>query len=1256
MANNIQFSISSHNVRGINHIQKRTAIFNWVKSKEFDVVFLQETYSCKQDEQLWQSEWEGPMFFSHGSKHSCGTTIMVKRGFDFIAEEIDCDCNGRFILIKAKIQGEIMYLLNIYAPNSEKDKTSFFRGINLKLVEHNVTANDLIFIGGDWNSAMCGEMDKNGGRKLTGQTISDDMKTLITNFDLIDIWRVQNPTTKRYTFRQKRPLIQTRLDYFLISKYASDMVNQSRILASFCSDHSCVSLNLSTIEKSNKGNGLWKYNSSLNSDNTYVEAMKLLLNEWNNQYDGIENKHLKWDLIKYEIRNYTRKYGSKRKKDLNQEIVYLNNELTQLEIDLGLTPSEELQTEYETKRERLKEIEEERAKGAIIRSRVKWLEEGEKPTKYFFNLEKSNYSKKHIRKLHLENGQSVTNDKEILNEACIFYSDLYKSNNTIIENNNQFFTKDHKTLSNSEKLHCDNDITPEECYKCLLSFKNNKTPGNDGLTKEFYLKFWPNISKPLMESFRYSQEIGKMSTSQRQAVVTLIEKKDSDRQYLSNWRPISLLNFDYKLLTKTLANRIKVVLPSIISSSQTGYIKDRSITDSVRLIQDLLHYLQIKKLPGILLMIDFKKAFDSLEWNFITRALTHFNFGPNFIQWTQIIYNDISSCIINNNVTSQYFKIERGVRQGDPLSPYLFIISVELLAISLKMNSNINGINIDSREYKLTMYADDLTLTLSNTSSVHETRETLTNFGKCSGLEINKQKTEAMLIGSWDGYEEIPKLNVKITNKPVKLLGIYITADINSIVMQNFDSKIDALLRQLHWWKARDLSLKGKVLIVKSLGLSKFQYVASLLPIPETVIKRVNKIIYEFIWGGKVDKVKRCIFEQDYPRGGYKMLNFIDMIKSSSAYWMKSYLDCTDRDWKLTFESLCKIKNLNLFLRSNFDTKEIPASLPEYYVDSIKNWHHILQYKENNTNASLANFNFIWYNKDIKIEGNTVYCANLFSIGLWTIKDLYNTDDTIIPFSIWRRRGAKEIHRLLWMSIIRIANTSLKHLIKTSTLHTKVTIKSQSVSIQTITQKHIKSILANVKYESINGSSLKYRIKWSENFGIIANEHWENIFKILHFSPIGNKTKDLQYKIILRVISTNYLLYKMGKVTSPNCSFCHIALERIDHLFFECIHVKSLWASVFATVQQKFGTDLIPTLKLCILGYYDNVDNCSDITFSAINIIIVYVKLFIFRCKLEGRKPLNTRLAISLKSKFDFLRKIYSNDDEIFRALCNTFN
>ena len=162
-------------------------------------------------------------------------------------------------------------------------------------------------------------------------------------------------------------------------------------------------------------------------------------------------------------------------------------------------------------------------------------------------------------------------------------------------------------------------------------------------------------------------------------------------------------------------------------------------------------------------------------------------------------------------------------------------------------------------------------------------------------------KTEAMLIGSYRYLDYNININVKVTNGPIRLLGVYLDRDPHLTVMENFDNRIEALLRQLHWWKARNLTLKGKTLILKSIALSKLQYVVSILPVPNEIIKKINSIMYEFIWGGNTDKVKRQIFEQSFERGGYKMVDFKDITFASSIMWIKQYSSDADRDWKFTF-------------------------------------------------------------------------------------------------------------------------------------------------------------------------------------------------------------------------------------------------------------------------------------------------------------------------------------------------------------------
>ena len=253
-----------------------------------------------------------------------------------------------------------------------------------------------------------------------------------------------------------------------------------------------------------------------------------------------------------------------------------------------------------------------------------------------------------------------------------------------------------------------------------------------------------------------SFEKGIMSPSQRQAVITLIEKKDQDRCDLKNWRPISLLNVDAKIASKVIAERMKRVLPNLVHNNQTGYIPGRNISENIRSILDIMEYTKAKKLPGLLLFIDFEKAFDSLEWEFLEKCLIRFGFGPDFIRWVSIFYNDIQSCIINNGLCSHYFKIGRGIRQGDPLSPYLFVTAVETLAITIRNQESIKGITINGLETKLLQFADDTIAVLSDLDSARALFKILERFEKASGLKLNVTKTEAMWVGSLQNCDDQP--------------------------------------------------------------------------------------------------------------------------------------------------------------------------------------------------------------------------------------------------------------------------------------------------------------------------------------------------------------------------------------------------------------------------------------------------------------------------------------------------------------------
>ena len=175
--------------------------------------------------------------------------------------------------------------------------------------------------------------------------------------------------------------------------------------------------------------------------------------------------------------------------------------------------------------------------------------------------------------------------------------------------------------------------------------KNGKSPGIDGFPAEFFKIFWKKIKFFVLKAYKYAYNKGEMSTSLRHCLITCIPKGNKPRIHLKNWRPISLLSCVYKIISSAVANRLKKVLDKLISKTQTGFVSGRYIGENIRLIYDLLHYTEKENIPGLIMLVDFEKAFDSVSWSFIYRVLDFLNFGNNFKKWIKLFNTNIVASV-----------------------------------------------------------------------------------------------------------------------------------------------------------------------------------------------------------------------------------------------------------------------------------------------------------------------------------------------------------------------------------------------------------------------------------------------------------------------------------------------------------------------------------------------------------------------------------------------------------------------------------
>ena len=411
---------------------------------------------------------------------------------------------------------------------------------------------------------------------------------------------------------------------------------------------------------------------------------------------------------------------------------------------------------------------------------------------------------------------------------------------------------------------------------------------------------------------------------------------------LKNWRPISLLNVDTKIITNCLAQRLQNVLPSIIHSDQNGFLKNRFIGTNIRAIIDSIDYLNREKKEALLAFIDFEKAFDKLNWKFIDRCLEIFNLGENIRHWIRVIYNNIESCTINNGYTSQYFPVRNGVRQGDPLSSLLFIISVEILAIAIRENKHVKGITINGTETKIGVLADDTTLFLMDILSLRNALNIIMLFYFVSGLKVNIDKSEILQIGKiTQEYTKTKPYDLKWSTENIKSLGIRYYNDVETINNINLRDKADEFEAVLSKWSKHHLSLCGKICVVKSLGLPKIIYVTNVLWTPEWFVDKICTALNNFIWGKTRHWIQKEVLIQDYKDGGLRNLDYISFMIAQKITWVKRLLyNPNSLSSKFLAEYIPK-QDIAFTLALTMDANRLSKTIPTFYRQILDYWYNV---------------------------------------------------------------------------------------------------------------------------------------------------------------------------------------------------------------------------------------------------------------------------------------------------------------------------
>ena len=380
---------------------------------------------------------------------------------------------------------------------------------------------------------------------------------------------------------------------------------------------------------------------------------------------------------------------------------------------------------------------------------------------------------------------------------------------------------------------------------------------------------------------------GILPETARKSVVALIFKK-GDRKLLKNYRPICLSNYDYKILSFVLANRLQKVIHKLINPVQTGYIKNRSMNTNIRLIMEIIEHCEMQGSPGAIISLDFEKAFDSLNWDFMLTIMSKYGFGDFFSRWIKILYNDPLLLIKNNGWLSKEIPMLRGIRQGCPLSALLFILSVECLSIKLRESKVIKGIEIGSVEFRILQYADDSILTVANDTSLQNSLKVIQDFTKVSGLKLNFDKCEGLWLGSLKGSPE-DIFGITFKEQPLRVLGVYVGKNESLCQSKNWDLKIEKVEKLLTKWESRKINLYDKVMVVKSLVMPIITLNLSVLVVPIQILNQIQKLIFNFIWG-KIHKVKMKTVIGHYEDGGLGVPDIFSRERALKASWFSRLL------------------------------------------------------------------------------------------------------------------------------------------------------------------------------------------------------------------------------------------------------------------------------------------------------------------------------------------------------------------------------
>ncbi|KAH7968495.1 hypothetical protein HPB52_009014 [Rhipicephalus sanguineus] len=765
--------------------------------------------------------------------------------------------------------------------------------------------SDRVYSSTHEDSSSDEEMDRvslKGNPKYRDRKGDLELRELVDELGLVDAWRTLRPVHTRQGEGCAGRGSRSRIDRFYVSPSLVPSMHSSWLCSSALSDHCLLALRFADSNLVAQGKRPWRLNPRLLKDEEAAKDVAGLL--CRSLLGGQDLGGSEWDAVKASVAECFREWGKRRAREERAEIKIVSDAILLLSKPLSGGPG--VTAALTSLRKELRVLLQRRWDRLRATARAE-------------QWEMEAWCSRNVLRRHLARKRAVMTS---LTDPST--GNLVETQDGVLELARQFY-KNLYAKSYEQVDICDSPLVEEELLAALKSMKRNRSPGSDGLTVEFYVKFWKVLGKPFTTLVNRLLREGTLSATQREGLITLLCKDESRRTDLRAWRPITLLNCDYKLIAKCLSVRLTPVLSTVLGPYQACCVPGRSCQLHGFAIRDLIEWANARNLSGILCSFDQEKAFDVISHRYLFKVLKEAGFSGQFISMVRALYSRPSSAVVIQDRISEPFDVGRGVRQGDPLSPALYVLAFEPLLQRLSSDNSIGRFPLPpgSPPVALFAYADDLSIVVPDEATVCTVLDVMEGYCSASGARIKRSKSVVMYLNSAPSSPR-PVHGLPVQQR-LRILGFHFEPD--GLTTENWRLAKQKLTDRIQEIGALGCPLTARVTIIRSLLFSFLTYVASVMPVATRTKLVLEGLLFRFLWSGSSMYMARPVIKLPRNKGGLGIPDLGIVATALHLRWTRVALE-SDMLLTRSFASFSLSTRLRLFSPEAFSNSVPRAGTP----------------------------------------------------------------------------------------------------------------------------------------------------------------------------------------------------------------------------------------------------------------------------------------------------------------------------------------